>query len=524
MKRDLTLREYYPWARKGIFPPSTPWKRFRFNHFLKIEQLAIDKNTTWLKNVYHKTPINGLIKDPIDYFVLPAKLNATWRAIILEKFPEYKPVGLSSLKNDLQNILIGLLPNEKSIPDYSFIRINQAKKVVLNNALIGEWALQIVDFETLRDDELYRIDHKSSEKSILQKIFSQHLGGQKWIAQSLQAPLISCPVQLGKSGGIAMGSIMGKSSFAEELHKQLQMCLPPEYRSFLPPQRIAKGAQLTLQSPINITFNVAEAFPSKNRVVSSTNGYSYLSIRNEDQLKNQFLGEYSYVATLIPAATNDYKELVQQILADYGRSEITSCYMGILEESDIDLIRLNKDITEDVMTSIVQQRDFTPSFDDSGGAITTRALRYLKKTWEITLTDLGFGNNIDDTILNTRAGNSWGNIQRVAQSIARSRNSPIVSEEDIKNALAILNSDLECFRQHDQFKFSKVIIMKSAEDKKEEVIRTILESQPLPEKDLWEATKSSSLFNDLIDFEKILDRMSKKGAIYFTAGPIWHLI
>ena len=66
--------------------------------------------------------------------------------------------------------------------------------------------------------------------------------------------------------------------------------------------------------------------------------------------------------------------------------------------------------------------------------------------------------------------------------------------------------------------------MKSAEDKKEEVIRTILESQPLPEKDLWEATKSSSLFNDLIDFEKILDRMSKKGAIYFTAGPIWHLI
>ena len=113
-------------------------------------------------------------------------------------------------------------------------------------------------------------------------------------------------------------------------------------------------------------------------------------------------------------------------------------------------------------------------------------------------------------ILQDKAFNSL----RIAQSIARSEGRKTVESADLARARVMLLDSLEEARKHEIIVKSKRIVEKQKEQKRVATISTLLESDALTTKEIWEEVENEKIYPDIGDLQKLLDWLNERGYVW----------
>ncbi len=516
----LTKKEYYPWwSRDG---PDAPWEReYTDQDFLKTERTRIEEAEEWRKQ-FRKAD-NGDELGEVTYYAVPTDLGPAWLDAI-RQHGDFIVKGLSAVRNDLQLPLVALFPHDSAPPNYSLVRITEARKrTILSdspNQESGLYTVEVEDFHVQPVDHVYK--DVPFEKQLVQDIFYRNLGYNETRAKSLQSPLLSSPFTAGKFGGVGLTSLMDSGTttqgqrrkFVGELENQLQRMLPPEYRAVNPPTRMQKGEWMRVQGHHNhrVKFKVAEKITAPNARVSTDSGSSYTVIDNNTQVRHNFQGEYSFVGTLIPKGSQ--LELLDVTLKKFTKTEITAFDLHQMREADINLQHLQRDIPhyEDLHITIAHARQHQPTFDRIN---LDKWQSRLETEWERLLPEMGFEDHGDFEVEN-RAERTLDNLKRVAQSHARSNERENVRKEDMREAYMLFKTSAEDFLDHDITQQAKQQVKHRREQRRIESIKTILETGNYTTDELWQKLKDTDYYDDREDFESVLHWLEKKGKIYTT--------
>lgn len=355
--KNLKGGEWYLWRKNS--DKLYPWDRSLNIDFLKSERKRITEVDGWIKK-FRKSP-HGVSLGDVCYYVVPIKIRPDWLTYFEHK--DHLCKGVSALRNCPVNTLIAFFPPDKIPTDYSLIRINSSKKIALLNSYTksttGEYAIIVEDWEELESDSIY-VD-VPFESRIISKIIEENTYTEKSLAESIGAPLISSPFVLGDVGGISLASILDDTDSSQGLNIALQMMLPPEYRSFLPPKSGIRGRNIEIGGGISIL--VAEKIITGRNFVSSVEGSSFSVMEPEKRKRADFIGEYSILGAMIKSLSRG-RQLYKEMLHKFFESEVS--IPNLSEQIDGDgILNLINAIDEDLWFQIAFMRQKTPSIEMS---------------------------------------------------------------------------------------------------------------------------------------------------------------
>ncbi len=422
---NLTSKEWYLWRKSS--DRRYPWDRYLNKDFLKSERKRINETLDWKNNFLH-TPYGDILKE-VCYYVVPIKIRAGW--LKYREHGDYLCKGLSALRNCPVNPIVAFFPPKKVPNDYSLIRIISPKKTVILDgyikSTIGEYAIEIEDWEKLDSDSIY-VD-VPFESKILSKIIEENINAETFLAESLQAPLASSPFVLGGIGGISLASILDKSDFAKELCKTMQLMLPPEYRSALPPKSGIRGTNTNIGD--GIAIHLAEKIITGKNYLSSVEGLDFKVVDDENRKRFGFQGEYSIVGTMIDSQSKG-RQLHKDMLHKFFESEVSIPNLSRLMGDDAYIPNLTKVIDEELWLQIVSMRHKTPPMNISNQE-EEKYREKIKKDIDAVLCDM-MPEKFGDIIARMKAEKCIGNLEREAKSLARAEGRDIVDVSLLKRA------------------------------------------------------------------------------------------
>lgn len=508
--QTLSLKEYYLW--KKDVETRYPWLRQYINcEFLKYEQKRVGDLSHWYNKKFRKEDSNGNL-ETASFYVIPIEISSSWKATIAE-YGSFNYVGLSALSNSPTILLIGLIPYTIKQPqEYRLIEITKSKRINLPNRRLNiiEPVVAIQDWHYLNSDYIY-VD-VPYEKKIIGKVIRENLIDDRQISLSFQSPIISAPRIDGFIGGISLSSIAGHSTFARELVKTIQLMVPPEYRTLKPPTKAFEGCKF--QYLRGAKFHLAERPYFDNSILSSFYTKQYARLDKELSRRNSFIGEFSIFSTINPAEGN-ITQIWKELMKNFTATEITLPQnIDELIEADVYLKPLKSVINEDLWIQIVHSRQYKPRMDLKTGNEFIKTINLLKEDFDTLLADIHKQKKSRDYIVRSMLYPSSYNLKRLAQSFARSEEKENLHLNHLKMARDLLIDNFKGFISHPHFSMIKSRMETGKENARYSVVQTEIINKPHSSTaEIFEAIKSTSLFNDIYDLQCFLDWLRKKGYV-----------
>jgi hypothetical protein len=411
--KHLKSEEWYPWRRRS--DKKYPWERYLNTDFLKSERERINDVAAWTKK-FQRGPYHAPLED-VCYYVLPIEIKSRWLTYLEEGHTECK--GLSALRNCSVEPLVAFFPSGRAPRDYTPIRINSSKKIALLNSYTKSTfvqnAITIEDWDVLEIDFIYA--DVRTESNFVSRIIEENTNTEESMAKSIAAPLISAPFVLGGIGGISSASILDERELSHGLNIALQMMLPPEYRSFLPPKSGIKGKKIEILEGISI--HLAEKILTGRNYVRSVEGPNFGIMELERSKRAAFRGEYSILGALINSQSRGI-ELYEELIHKFFESEI--CIPNLGEQVDADgVLNLIEAIDEDSGLQIASLRQRNPAIRISVQE-EENFRRLINADIDVVLTERIRDDGLRDIITEMKVDACVENLKREAQSIARSEN------------------------------------------------------------------------------------------------------
>ena len=158
---------------------------------------------------------------------------------------------------------------------------------------------------------------------------------------------------------------------------------------------------------------------------------SYTRVKAELQRRNRFRGEYSIFSTLAHPNGN-ITQIWKELLKNFTLTEITLPYsLDDFIEADIEIRRLRREITEDVLIQIACARRYQPSLPPNFD-IGKMAMQ-IKEDFKTLLTDI-HKETESEYIARSMLHQTLDNLKRLAQSLARSKEKKEVEYSHLKKA------------------------------------------------------------------------------------------
>ena len=500
------LKEYYLWRKK--VDTRFPWMRQHLNsEFLKYEQKRIKELWEWY--IKFKKKDNGDIGEA-SFYIIPIELPSSWKAAIAD-YGNYNYVGLSALINSPQISLVGLISYSIKQPEeYRLIRIIKSERTIIFNKKLNKaiYVVKILDWEYLPSDYIY-VD-VPYEKRIIKNIIAETLIHDDQISLSFQCPIISAPYN-GTYGGISLSSISASSSFAKELLRTISQIVPPEYRAVRPPKSVYQGFRF---SHYGIKFRLAERPYSGTNLFSSVYAKEYSRLLGEQSNRHKFKGEYSIFATFNPDV-GSYSKIMKELLKNFALTEVTLPYeIDKFPEADVDLTSLKREINEDLWAQIVYSKQFNPAINSNMHMEFHKIIKLLRKDLDIQLSDTFKQEISRNYLIDSMLHRMQYNLERIAQSIARSDEKEELEVTHFKNARWLILNNFEQFLDNPEVRRFKLRMMSKKENARVAVIETELTNNPHSSaKEIFAAVKSRCLFKDIYDLQNLLDWLHKRGRI-----------
>jgi hypothetical protein len=516
----LEREAYYLWYADSSV--TLPQERSLNVDFLKSERRRIEEAHDWDEE-YRSADRGDKLPEYITY-IIPIDVSKILKRRVNNR--GYNIMGTSALRNSLQAEKLALFPDDMDLPaDYSLIRIYEPKKevVVFEGDTFGTDAIIVEDFEPLETDYIYQ--DMSSTRTNLLDLLKDYLGGDDLMAQSVHSPMISSPPAIQDTGGIGSASLTPNNDFANTLNEQVARMLPPEYTNYGPPSKDIQGyhERHSKGRGRKIVYKTAEKIPKSKSRVGITRGSSYRNVQEQAQTRATFSGEYSYLGNIVPNSKRKV-DVVQDALNHFTQNEITISSYDELKQADVDLTRLKKDITdyEDIWIDIVDSRQVMPSIDRQQ-IDKERLVDKLIKDWEIFLPQMGYEDS-PRQISELRAEQTYVNVLRLAQKIARSDKREQVTKDDIKNARRNFKHQAERLLASDVVKDATPEIKRNQTADRESIVHTFLQSKPCPKGELLSHLLDTRQFEKEGSTEQFIDRMVDRGYIYRTPDGRLHSV
>lgn len=511
--RKLTKSQYYSWYDRSS--KTSPYHRYLNREFMLAEEQRIQKTKEWFKE--YRDAEEGEKLGEVKYYQLPIKITKGWSENIAQR-GEYNVRGLSALRNCIQNPLVGLYPRDIDLPlDYSLIRIISSEKVVLTNDKVprGQYALQINEIEPLPADHLY-VD-VPFEKNSVNKVLYESLNHDEFTANALESPLLSSPIASQGYGGVGMTSTMSNTPFVQELFRQLQIMMPPEYRSVPAPKTDRKGKWKSLGNgrKQKIRFNVAERHVDPQSDISLARGSSYDVINTEINRRLKADGEYSFVGSLVPKGGNT--QIFNEVLGKFTQTEITTFHLHQMREADVNLQNLRRNIGdyEELYLSMVHARQLQPAIDQSKLKLDSWK-DDLRKEWDAYLPQMGHEEDLH-FVKDMMAEQSLENLKNLAQSRTRARGGKKVKKKDMKEAFSMFNRSVDELVNHDITQNARDQIRSRTKNEKHQTLHTILNIGRYTTDEIWEQVEAQGIFKNKNKLQAYLDWLDSED--YIIRGP-----
>ena len=496
---NLNLSQVYFWKKKSIY--ACPWQRQFLNiDFLKYEKKRIKDVGKWY-SVFQKLKIGSSLNE-VYYYVIPLELDSEWKVAIASK-GNYNYVGLSALKNCLQVQLIMLILKDKAIPrDYSLIRISKSKKDFIHNERKNEAKYVIIsdDFQE-EDPSLVYVD-VPFEKRVISKFIKENLVNDNLIADSFQPTISGSPYVVNKKGGISFSAFLKTSPFSDELMNTLKMMQPIEFSDiqFQLSPKLMEGKNVLASK--GFKFRVAEKSILGSNYYSAFSSNDYKKLNNELIKRDMFKGEYSIACSLTPKG-DKASELLRDVISKFVKTEIMHPYStDELKYCDVDLLKTQRNIDEDLWLQVVNQRQLKPVIQESSEV---NALRQnLVKEWQIILESLGLKKNTEHEA-KVYATATFSNILRVAQSMSRDIQKNIVTGSILSKSFNLFIQNADGLINNDEIQYqSKVVIPEKFESAKFNAIRAELSVNLLDINELFNNVKD--YFKDIYELQEYIDK------------------
>jgi len=509
-----SLPEYYLW-RKNV-ETTYPWARQYLDYqFLEYEKKRIAKVSEWHKR-FLKTNANTVL-DEVSFYTIPVELSTTWKAAIAN-FGDYSYIGLSTLYNTPQALLIALLPNTLRPPNnFRLILIKQAKKIIIFNEKLNEAEPVVLidnnnDWEYLRSDSVYLYQDIQYEKNIIQKTIEENLIHDEQISRSFQSPIVSAPYIDGSVGGISLSSLAWSTTFAKELSKTIQRMVPPEYREFKPPKSAYSGNKFKYHS--GIKFHLAERPYVEGNVLSSFYTPNYGGLANKLSYRYNFAGEYSIFSTLSPNE-GDVTQIWNELLSNFTATEVTLPEnIDDLPLADVELTKLINALNEDLWVQLVYARQKRPDISEGLSSDVLDMARRLENDFDVLLTDVIRQGDSREFMVRSMLNPSHNNLMRLSQSFARSDGKDTVVLDHLKQARKMIVANFEGFVNHPDFRHIRSRMEAKRNSAQYSVVQTEIVNNPRSSAgEIFESVRSTGLFRDIYDLQGLLDWLNKKGYV-----------
>ncbi|MFH1642166.1 MAG: hypothetical protein ABIC04_04665 [Nanoarchaeota archaeon] len=496
---NLNLSQVYFWKKDSVY--AYPWQRQFLNiDFLKYEQKRIRDVGKWYHD-FQKSKVGDSLSE-VYYYVTPLELDSEWKAAIALK-GNYNYIGLSALKNCLQLQLLVLIPKDKTVPrDYSLVRILKSKKDFIHHVRGNDVVYVIISDDFKEEDAALVYVDVPFEKRIISKFIKENLVNDDLIADSFQSTISSSPYVINKKGGISFSAFLKNSPFSEELMNTLKMMQPIEFSDIQSqiPSKLTDGANII--SSKGVRFHVAEKSILGNNYYSAFSSNDYGKLNNELIKRDMFNGEYSIACSLTPRG-DKASELLRDVISKFVKTEVMHPYSSDeLKYWDVDLLKIQRNIDEDLWLQVVNQRQLKPIVEGSLNVSTLR--QNLVKEWEAILESLGLKKNIGHEAKVYSAA-SFSNILRVAQSMSRDIQKNSVTESILTKSFKLFTQNADGLINNDEIQnHVKVVIPERFESAKFNAIRAELSVNLLDIKELFSNVKN--YFKDIFELQELIDK------------------
>ncbi len=505
----INLNQIYLWKRNSVY--TYPWQRKFLNiDFLNYEKKRITDVGRWYTD-FQKSKVGDSLKE-VYYYVAPSELDSKWKTAIASK-GSYNYVGLSALKNCLQMQLIMLIPKDKLIPkDYSLIRIVNSKKDFIHNKQRNEVAYVLMSDDFQEEDSALVYIDVPFEKRIISTFIKENLVNDELIANSFQPTISGSPYVINKKGGISFSAFLKNSPFSDELMNTLKMMQPMEFSDIqfqLPPQ-LMKGKSVLASN--GFKFHIAEKSVLGNTYYSTFSSNDYRRLNDELIRRDMFKGEYSIACSLIPRGDNA-SELFRDIISKFLKTEIMHPYStNELKYCDVDLLKTQKSIDENLWLQVVNQRQLNPIVQADDTSVNTLR-QNLVKEWQVILESLGLKKNTEHEA-KVYSVASFSNILRVAQSMSRDVHQNTVTESMFSKSFKLFVQNTEGLINNDEIQHRvKWIIPERFENAKFNAIRAELSVNLADINQLFVNVKS--YFKDVYELQEYIDKnLLPNGCLY----------
>jgi len=521
--QPFSLKEYYLWRKKEGVQTLYPWQRQYFNiDCLEYEIKRINELFEWRKK-FRKAENNAGL-DSVSFYAVPMEIHSSWEATIatygVATSENYNYIGLSALFNDPQALVFAILPYTIKQPqEYRLIEITKSKKINLVNEKLNmvEPVLIIEDWDYLKSDYIY-VD-VPYEKGIVQKVLKENLTLDEQVSLSFQSPIISAPYVSGSIGGVSLSSMVNNSEFAKDLVKTMELMVPPEYRTLMPPKSVYRGHQF--QYLKGIKFHLAERPHYGNNILSGIYSKRYDKLDKELLRRDKFNGEFSIFSTINPVKGN-VSQIWKTMMGKFTDTEITLPRSidelmptdGFKAEYVDSLAHLRNAINEDLWLQVVYSRQYMPGMNTYTAKDFVNIINLLEKDFDTRLADIHKDEKSREYLVRSILPQSKNNIKRIAQSLARSDEKEQLSSEYFKKARGIILDNFTGFIENiDTPEFGWIkskMEKKKKENARYSVVQTHIINNPYSTTlEIYETVKSEKLFKDIYDLQGLLDWLVK---------------
>ena len=439
--RNLGARNYYLWSK--TLSTLTPWARQYLNRdFYQSEVKRIGDVEKW-SSLFHKAQ-PGEILPNVRYYRIPHSHSRvfSYKKQIDLQYPEHSIIWFSALHNCPQYPIIGLTTSSKHPEPYQLVEIDEPRKVRIKHPSLNDWLEFIVfdEFKQLEPDTI--LTDVAVEQNIIGNLIKENLTDDPQLNLALQLPLNGTPLVGGTFGGIGSSSYASPHNFNRELISTILRLAPPIYSGTYPSESLVDGKNFTYIRGVKLKF--AERMIATNHSINSAFGKHAFSTHGG--VRRGYQGDYSVLSSLQIGQESAASE-IEYGVSNYFSSDITlpnsfDYYMET-DNLDIDLRRLQKEITEDVWIQMAHIRQQNPVLRESNAHSDIHDLH--RNDMDVILRDYIKGEAKLKQWVNIWYSSSAPNLDRVSTSIARGEGVKVVGEEQLKKARAVLLENLSDF-------------------------------------------------------------------------------
>lgn len=417
--------------------------------------------------------------------------------------------------------LIGIFHADELPVPYSPVRLERIKKLTIPNLQRTKPPAQGLIVESWHQQPAeYLFKDIPFQAQSISAFIREHLTGDNRLADSFAAPISSAPLGAQGFGGISLTSIHSNYSFSREFQRTLQLMLPPTMRSLKPPAKAVQGWRSA--TPDGSEFHVAERVGKKTAVLQTLVTKQRQAAERMAASRRAFAGECSNVATLTSPETplgNQWEAILKDAL---NHEIIVPQPLDALIESDIDLQRAQRQLSEDLMLQVVSVRQVAPTVtqEDHGNRLhlVSRSVATILDRESLLVSAQG--------IIQPLAAAVWANSTRLAQAKARLAGAASVDMIALARAEEEILLNVEQLLRDPTLKRERRLAIAGIRNKKDRLLQAFLSLREwVTFSEIWDNVKDSGRWHDEADLRIDLEHLHERGLVaqhpergYFWTG------